>query len=77
MNGWNHAGLFTGCSLALFISFFFLVENQHALGYGQHDAHEYLETVFPVFRCVPFLLERAQNSDMAFSFVCPQWTGID
>ncbi|KAG0589663.1 hypothetical protein KC19_1G037800 [Ceratodon purpureus] len=48
-------GLFAGCSLALFISFWFLVENKGALGRKTDEndphagAHEYLETVFPVF----------------------------
>ncbi|KAG0581876.1 hypothetical protein KC19_3G016400 [Ceratodon purpureus] len=40
-------GLFTGCSIALFISFFFLVANPLALPRGGGKA--YLDTVFPVF----------------------------
>lgn len=45
-------GLFAGISLALFISFFFLVGNKGALGRDQHDATQYLETVFPVFSTI-------------------------
>ncbi|KAG0627990.1 hypothetical protein M758_2G242000 [Ceratodon purpureus] len=40
-------GLFTGCSLALLVSFFFLVENPLSFDHG--GGNEYLDTVFPVF----------------------------
>uniref|UniRef100_A0A7I4DLS2 Uncharacterized protein n=1 Tax=Physcomitrium patens TaxID=3218 RepID=A0A7I4DLS2_PHYPA len=42
-------GLFTGCSIALCISFFFLVDNKRALNPGGSTTAKYLETVFPVF----------------------------
>jgi hypothetical protein len=45
-------GLFTGCSLALLVSFFFLVENPMSFDHG--GGNEYLDTVFPVFRLVLF-----------------------
>lgn len=49
-------GLFSGTSVALIISFFFLVDNKNALGRGHTDtAHNYVKNVFPIFSTLMLL----------------------